>query len=113
MNGRMAVSDDGDLGAMFRALADPTRRVILDELAKRDDQPLFEICVRLVEGHGTSLTRQAVSKHLAVLEDAGLVGVRWEGRTKLHSGKLPAHLPRLIGWLNKHERKGDVGCGSS
>ena len=55
-----------------------------------------------------SLTRQAVSKHLAVLENADLVGVRWEGRTKLHSGKLAAHLPRLIGWLNKHERKGEV-----
>ena len=55
---------------MFHALADPTRRVILDELAKRDDQPLFEICVRLAEGRGMSLTRQAVSKHLTVLENA-------------------------------------------
>ena len=109
----MAVNDDRDLEAMFRALADSTRRVILDELAKRDDQPLFEICVRLVEGHGMNLTRQAVSKHLAVLEDADLVDVRWEGRTKLHSGKLSAHLPRLIEWLNKHERKGEVGCESS
>ena len=109
----MAVGDDRDLDAVFRALADPTRRMILDELAKRDDQPLFEICVRLVEGHGMNLTRQAVSKHLAVLEDADLVDVRWEGRTKLHSGKLSAHLPRLIEWLNKHERKGDLGCESS
>ena len=100
----MAVSDDRDLDAMFHALADSTRRVILDELAKRDDQPLFEICVRLVEGHGMNLTRQAVSKHLAVLEDADLVGVRWEGRTKLHSGKMSTRLPRVIEWLNKHER---------
>jgi catechol 2,3-dioxygenase-like lactoylglutathione lyase family enzyme len=69
----MAVNDDRDLDAMFRALADSTRRVILDELAKRDDQPLFEICVRLVEGHGMNLTRQAISKHLAVLENADLV----------------------------------------
>jgi len=66
---------------MFHALADSTRRVILDELAKRDDQPLFEICVRLVEGHGMNLTRQAISKHLTVLENADLVDVRWEGRT--------------------------------
>lgn len=106
----MAVGD-GDLDAVFRALADPTRRAILDELAERDDQPLFEICVRLVEGRGMSLTRQAVSKHLAVLEDADLVDVRWEGRTKLHSGKLSAHLPRVIGWLERHERKGELGCG--
>jgi DNA-binding transcriptional ArsR family regulator len=109
----MAVNDDRDLDTMFRALADSTRRVILDELAKRGDQPLFEICVRLVEGHCMKLTRQAVSKHLAVLEDADLVEVRWEGRTKLHSSKLSAHLPRLIEWLNKHERKGEVGCESS
>ena len=109
----MAVNDDRDLDVMFHALADSTRRVILDELDKRDDQPLFEICVRLVEGHGMNLTRQAVSKHLAVLEDADLVDVRWEGRTKLHSGKLSAHLPRLIEWLNKHERKGELGCESS
>jgi DNA-binding transcriptional ArsR family regulator len=111
MDGGMAVDDDGDLDAVFRALADPTRRAILDELAERDDQPLFEICVRLVEGRGMSLTRQAVSKHLAVLEDADLVDVRWEGRTKLHSGKLSAHLPRVIGWLERRERKGELGCG--
>jgi DNA-binding transcriptional ArsR family regulator len=100
----MAVNDDRDLDAMFHALADPTRRAILDELAKRDDQPLFEICVRLVEGFSMNLTRQAVSKHLKVLQNADLVDVRWEGRTKLHSGKLSAHLPRLIEWLNKHKR---------
>src|SRR5918997_6986152 len=106
----MAGGDDRELDAVFRALADPTRRVILDELAKRDGQPLFEICVRLVQGHGMSLTRQAVSKHLTVLENADLVDVRWEGRTKLHSSKMSAHLPRLIEWLNKHMRKGDVEC---
>ena len=106
----MAVNDDRDLDAVFHALADPTRRVILDELAKRDDQPLFEICVRLVEGFSMNLTRQAVSKHLKVLEEADLVDVRWEGRTKLHSGKLSAHLPRLIEWLNKHKREGEVEC---
>ena len=106
----MAVSDDGDLDARLHALADSTRRAILDELAERDDQPLFEICVRLVEGHGMSLTRQAISKHLTVLENADLVGVRWEGRTKLHSSKLSAHLPRLIEWLNKHKREGEVEC---
>lgn len=109
----MAGSDDRDLDAMFGALADPTRRAILDELAERGGQPLFEICVRLVEGRGTSLTRQAVSKHLKVLEEADLVDVRWEGRTKLHSSKLSAHLPRLIEWLERHERKGEVECESS
>ena len=113
MDGGMAGSDGGDLDAMFHALADPTRRAILDELAKRDDQPLFEICVRLMEGHGMSLTRQAISKHLTVLENADLVCVRWEGRTKLHSGKMSARLPRIVEWLDRHKREGDVECGSS
>jgi DNA-binding transcriptional ArsR family regulator len=92
----MAASGDSQLDAVFHALADLTRRQILDELAKRDDQPLFEICVRLVEGHGISLTRQAISKHLAVL------ATRWEGRTKLHSSNLSSHLPRVAKWLNQH-----------
>lgn len=98
----MAASGDSQLDAVFHALADLTRRQILDELAKRDDQPLFEICVRLVEGHGISFTRQAISKHLAVLESAGLVATRWEGRTKLHSSNLSSQLPRVAKWLNQH-----------
>jgi DNA-binding transcriptional ArsR family regulator len=70
---------------VFRALAEPTRRIILDELAERDDQTLFEICTRLVMKHGLGSTRQAISQHLDVLEAAGLIQVRREGRYKLHS----------------------------
>jgi DNA-binding transcriptional ArsR family regulator len=70
--------------AVFRALADETRRVILDELALRDGQSLFEICARLSMRHGIASSRQAISQHLAVLEEAGLVTTRREGRTKLH-----------------------------
>ncbi|GGW48182.1 ArsR/SmtB family transcription factor [Streptomyces caelestis] len=69
---------------VFKALADPTRRRILDELAERDGQSLFEICTRLVTKHGLGLSRQAVSQHLAVLESAGLVVSRREGRYKFH-----------------------------
>ncbi|WP_327111651.1 metalloregulator ArsR/SmtB family transcription factor [Streptomyces sp. NBC_01341] len=69
---------------VFRALADPTRRHILDGLAERGGQTLFEICARLVSGHGLELSRQAVSQHLAVLESAGLVRSRREGRYKFH-----------------------------
>ncbi|WP_122619281.1 metalloregulator ArsR/SmtB family transcription factor [Streptomyces sp. Tu 4128] len=69
---------------VFKALADPTRRRILDELAERDGQSLFEICARLTAQHGLSLSRQAVSQHLAVLEAAGLVIPRREGRYKFH-----------------------------
>jgi DNA-binding transcriptional ArsR family regulator len=69
---------------LFKALADPTRRVILDELTERDGQTLFEICGRLAMKHGLSSSRQAISQHLAVLEEAGLVTTRREGRYKFH-----------------------------
>lgn len=69
---------------VFKALADPTRRRILDELVERNGQTLFEICGRLTMKHGLSLSRQAVSQHLAVLETAGLVLTRRQGRYKFH-----------------------------
>ena len=78
----MAEPTDGD--EVFRALADPTRRAILDELADRDGQTLFELCGRLLMKHGIDSTRQAISQHLEVLEDAGLVSTRREGRYKFH-----------------------------
>ncbi|WP_204011408.1 ArsR/SmtB family transcription factor [Sphaerimonospora thailandensis] len=69
---------------VFKALADPTRRKILDELAERNGQTLFEICSRLVARHGLGSSRQAISQHLAVLEAAGLVKTRRQGRYKFH-----------------------------
>jgi DNA-binding transcriptional ArsR family regulator len=69
---------------VFRALDDETRRLILDELAARDGQTLFEICTLLTMRHGLGSTRQAISQHLAVLEDAGLVMTERRGRSKFH-----------------------------
>jgi DNA-binding transcriptional ArsR family regulator len=69
---------------VYAALADPTRRAILDELTDRDGQTLFELCARLTMKHGLGSTRQAVSQHLDVLEGAGLVASKREGRYKLH-----------------------------
>ncbi len=69
---------------LYRAIADPTRRVILDELVERDGQSLFELCGRLAMKHGIGSSRQAISQHLEVLESAGLVIVRREGRYKFH-----------------------------
>jgi len=69
---------------VFKALADPTRRIILDELADRDGQTLFEICSRLATRHQLGSSRQAVSQHLDILADAGLVRTRREGRYKFH-----------------------------
>ena len=69
---------------VFKALSDPTRRAILDELVDRDGQTLFEICARLTAKHGLTSSRQAISQHLEVLEDAGLVTTRRQGRYKFH-----------------------------
>jgi len=66
------------MDAVFKALADPTRRALLDRLLEQQGQTLSE----LVEGLG--MRRQSVAKHLAVLESAGLVNCRWHGREKLH-----------------------------
>ena len=72
------------MGDVFRALADPTRRALLDELQERDDQTLFELCARLASRHGVGSSRQAVSQHLDVLADAGLVTRRRAGRYTFH-----------------------------
>ncbi|HSJ33874.1 MAG TPA: metalloregulator ArsR/SmtB family transcription factor [Acidimicrobiia bacterium] len=69
---------------VYRALADTTRRAILDELTDRDGQTLFELCSRLATKHGLGSTRQAISQHIDVLEAAGLVSTRREGRYKFH-----------------------------
>ncbi|WNB86278.1 metalloregulator ArsR/SmtB family transcription factor [Cellulomonas sp. ATA003] len=73
-----------DADDLFRALSDATRRTIMDELTEKDGQTLFEICGRLTMKHGVSSSRQAISQHLAVLEGAGLVRTRREGRYKFH-----------------------------
>ena len=69
---------------VYKALADPTRRAILDELTERDGQTLFELCTRLAAKHGLSSSRQAISQHLDVLEAAGLVRTSRQGRYKFH-----------------------------
>ena len=72
------------MGDVFKALADPTRRKILDELVERNGQTLFELCSRLATRYQLGSSRQAISQHLAVLEDAGLIEARREGRYKFH-----------------------------
>ena len=66
------------MDAVFKALADPSRRQLLDELRKESGQTLSELCEHL------EMTRQAVTKHLVLLEKANLIAVIWRGREKLH-----------------------------
>jgi DNA-binding transcriptional ArsR family regulator len=72
------------MGDVFKALADPTRRRILDELTERNGQTLFEICSRLATKHQLSSSRQAISQHLELLVAAGLIETEREGRCKFH-----------------------------
>jgi DNA-binding transcriptional ArsR family regulator len=89
------------VGDVFKALADPTRRVIIDELLDRNGQTLFELCTRLAAKHGLGSTRQAVSQHVAVLEEAGLVRVRRQGRYKFHDVDVAPLYVIVERWLSR------------
>ena len=91
---------------VFKALADPTRRTILDELSERDGQTLFELCTRLVMKHRIGSTRQAISQHLDVLEAAGLVRSRREGRYKFHDIDTSPLEQLVERWPTPPERSG-------
>jgi DNA-binding transcriptional ArsR family regulator len=86
------------MDAVFRALADPVRRNLLDRLHARNGQTLGELC------EGQAMTRQAVTKHLAILEEANLVSTQWRGREKLHYlNPVPIH-EIADRWISKYER---------
>ncbi|HEY3637978.1 MAG TPA: metalloregulator ArsR/SmtB family transcription factor [Rhizomicrobium sp.] len=83
---------------VFRALADRSRRRLLDRLHARNGQALGELC------EGLDMTRQAVSKHLAILEEANLVVSRKEGRVRLHFIN-PVPINEIADrWIGKFER---------
>ena len=83
---------------VFKALADPTRRKLLDGLRAENGQTLGRLCAHL------DMTRQAVTKHLAVLEQGNLVVVVWRGREKLHYlNPVPIH-DIAERWIGKFER---------
>lgn len=84
---------------VFKALADPSRRLLLDTLNRRGGQTLRELCTQL------AMARQSVSKHLAVLEAAGLVVTAWRGREKLHhlnAAPIDAISQR---WISQYSRE--------
>ena len=85
--------------AVFRALADPSRRSLLDRLHKKNGQTLGDLC------QGLEMTRQAVAKHLAILEGANLVATRRQGREKLHFIN-PVPINAIAErWIKKFERR--------
>ncbi|HUO01253.1 MAG TPA: helix-turn-helix domain-containing protein [Rhizomicrobium sp.] len=87
-----------DDDAVFRALADKSRRLLLDRLHRRNGQTLSELC------EGLEMTRQAVTKHLAILEDANLVAPLRQGREKLHFIN-PVPINEIADrWIDKFDR---------
>ena len=83
---------------VFKALADPGRRLLLDKLHAANGQTLGELCEHL------DMSRQAVTKHLRLLERANLVAVTWQGREKLHYLN-PVPLQEIYErWIEKYER---------
>jgi DNA-binding transcriptional ArsR family regulator len=83
---------------VFKALADPSRRKLLDQLHANNGQTLSELCEHL------DMTRQAVTKHLALLEAANLVATVWRGREKLHYLN-PVPIQEIYDrWISKYER---------
>jgi DNA-binding transcriptional ArsR family regulator len=86
------------MDAVFKALADPTRRQLLDRLRARNGQTLSELCEH------ADMTRQAVTKHLAILEAANLVAMRKSGRERLHFlNPVPIH-DIATRWIGNFER---------
>lgn len=87
------------MDAVFKALADGNRRKLLDQLHNNNGQTLSELCQHL------DMSRQAVTKHLAVLETASLVVALWHGRQKLHYLN-PAPLQQITErWIDKYQRR--------
>ncbi|ULL20051.1 ArsR family transcriptional regulator [Paenibacillus sp. H1-7] len=83
---------------IFKALADSTRRQLLDQLFVKNGQTLSELCDRL------EMTRQSVTKHLLLLEEAGLVIVEWHGRNKLHYLNAAPIGEIYDRWIGKYDR---------
>jgi DNA-binding transcriptional ArsR family regulator len=87
------------MDAVFKALADESRRQLLDQLRKSSGQTIGELCAHL------DITRQAVTKHLLLLQKANLVVVVWRGREKLHYlNPVPIH-EISERWIGKYERQ--------
>jgi DNA-binding transcriptional ArsR family regulator len=88
-----------EVDGVFKALADPSRRELLDRLFSRNGQTLNELC------KGLGMARQSISQHLDVLEAANLISVEWQGREKLHYvNPVPIH-QIYERWIRKYEQQ--------
>ncbi|WP_054875581.1 ArsR/SmtB family transcription factor [Oxobacter pfennigii] len=90
---------DRNKDAIFKALADSTRRLILDELSERNEQTLYELTARLITKHNLNISRQAISKHLSALDDAGLVKSKRKGKYRVLMFDNEPLKNLLKGWI--------------
>ena len=88
-----------DADAVFKALADPSRRALLDHLHARNGQTLGELCAPM------GMARQTVTQHLCLLEAANLVTTKWRGREKLHYLNVVPLQQIYDRWIRKFERR--------
>ncbi|WP_400248037.1 ArsR/SmtB family transcription factor [Niallia sp. JL1B1071] len=88
-----------DQDAIFKALADSNRRLILDELSERNEMTLYELTARLIMKHNLTISRQGIAKHLSLLEDAGLVQSKRKGKYRVLLFNNEPLKDLLKGWL--------------
>ncbi len=96
------VAYNGDMknkDAVFKALSDSTRRLILDELSERNEMTLYELTVRLITKHHLAITRQAIAKHLSILDEAGLVKSTKKGKYRVLTFNKEPLENLLEGWI--------------
>ncbi len=88
-----------EIDKVFKALADPSRRELLDRLHANNGQTLSELCKKL------DMARQSVTQHLDVLQDANLISIQWKGREKRHFfNPIPIH-EIYERWIRKFEQQ--------
>ncbi|MRH41552.1 metalloregulator ArsR/SmtB family transcription factor [Aquibacillus halophilus] len=85
--------------AIFKALSDSTRRLMLDELSERNELTLYELTARLIMKHDLAISRQAIAKHLSALEDAGLVKSKRRGKYRVLIFNNEPLKDLLNGWI--------------
>jgi len=87
-----------EIDKVFKALADPSRREMLDRLHAKNGQTLNELC------KGMEMARQSLTQHLGLLEDANLISVQWQGREKLHYLNPVPINEIYMRWIGKFEQ---------
>jgi len=86
--------------AIFKALSDSTRRLMLDELFERNELTLYELTVRLISKHNVAISRQGIAKHLSALEEAGLVTSEKKGKYRVLKFNNEPLKNLLDGWID-------------